>query len=159
MNFTMDTTTILFIILIVIVLALSWVVWTMHKKLQRFLIGGTSENLPESLTTIDTSIKDLESFKKELQTYLATVEMRLKKSVQGVHTVRFNPFAGSTGSGGNQSFATAFINEQGNGVVISSLYARDHVSIFAKPIMKGTSDFELSEEEVQAVKEAQKMAK
>jgi hypothetical protein len=159
MNFTMDTTTILFIILILIVLALSWVVWTMHKKLQRFLIGGTSENLPESLTTIDTSIKDLESFKKELQTYLATVEMRLKKSVQGVHTVRFNPFAGSTGSGGNQSFATAFINEQGNGVVISSLYARDHVSIFAKPIIKGTSDFELSEEEVQAIKEAQKMAK
>jgi hypothetical protein len=67
--------------------------------------------------------------------------------------VRFNPFKG-TGSGGNQSFATAFISEEGDGLVISSLHSREHVSIYAKPLRDGRSDFELTEEEKKAVKEA-----
>ncbi len=39
------------------------------------------------------------------------------------------------------------MNDEGNGVVMSSLYARDRMSIFAKPIVKGKSEFELSSEE------------
>ncbi len=159
MNFTFDITTIIIIILAIAILVLAWMVYSLNQKLSKFLIGSTTENLPDSLSTIESSITGLESFKKEIEAYLATVEVRLKKSVQGVYTVRFNPFAGSTGSGGNQSFATAFINEHGDGVVISSLYARDHVSIFAKPVSKGTSEFELSDEESQAIKTAQKMVK
>lgn len=159
MNFTLDATTILFIVLILIILVLSWLIYQLNSKINKFLIGSNAENLHDSLGTMDTSIRGLETFKDEIEKYLTTVESRLKKSVQGVHTVRFNPFAGSTGSGGNQSFATAFINEDGDGVVISSLYARDHVSIFAKPVVKGRSDYELSDEEAKAIKEALSMVK
>jgi hypothetical protein len=159
MNFTFDATTILFIILIVVILVLAWMVFYLNSKLNKFLIGSKTENLNDSLSTIDSSIRGLESFKTEIENYLTTVEARLKKSTQGIHTVRFNPFAGSTGSGGNQSFATAFINEQGDGVVISSLYARDHVSVFAKPVTKGKSEYELSDEEAKAIKEAISMVK
>jgi hypothetical protein len=67
-----------------------------------------------------------------MEEYLTTVEKRLKKSIQGVETVRFNPFKG-TGAGGNQSFSTAFVNEKGDGVVLTSMYARDRISMFAKP--------------------------
>ena len=41
----------------------------------------------------------------------------------------------------------ALMNDESNGVVISSLYARDRMSIFAKPITGGKSEFELSSEE------------
>jgi hypothetical protein len=159
MNISFDITTVIIALLALAILVLAWMVWSLNQKLQKFLIGSETENLPDSLSTIDSSIRGLESFKKELETYLQTVESRLKKSVQAVHTVRFNPFKGTTGSGGNQSFATAFVNEHGDGVVISSLYARDHVSVFAKPVTKGVSEYELSEEENQAVKEAIKKAK
>jgi hypothetical protein len=108
---------------------------------------------------MDKSIRGLEHFKNEVETYLATVESRLRRSTQAVHTVRFNPFAGTTGSGGNQSFATAFLDQHGNGVVISSLYARERMSVFAKPIKNGASEFELSDEERKAVLEALKMVK
>ncbi len=158
MNFSFDPTTILIIILGLALVALAWMVWQLDAKLKKFL-RGKSENLDDSILNMNGSIKDLESFKSEMEKYLLTVETRLKKSVQGVHTIRFNPFKNSTGSGGNQSFATALLDEQGNGVIISSLYARDHVSIFAKPISNGTSEYELSEEETQAVKEALKMVK
>ena len=130
----------------------------LYRKLNRFLSGSSPVGLDDSIIDIKSSIDELETSREELEKYLVGVEHRLKRSVQSVHTVRFNPFKG-TGSGGNQSFATAFLNEDGDGVVISSLYSRDHVSVFSKPVKAGTSEYELSEEEIAAMKEAEKLMK
>jgi hypothetical protein len=147
------TTSQLFIALIflsIITIALVIIVLWMYSKLRRFLVGIDSENISDSLTVVSRELKDLQSFRKELETYLAGVEKRLRKSVQSVNTVRFNPFKG-TGEGGNQSFATAFLNEEGDGVVISSLHAREHIRVFSKPVVNRNSEYELSEEEKEAV--------
>jgi hypothetical protein len=158
MNFTMDITTIGLLILLVAVIILIAIVIKLQSKLNKFLIGSSSSNLDDSINSITMSIKEFEKFRSELEKYLTTVEKRLKKSVQAVQTVRFNPFKGN-GSGGNQSFATAFINEENNGVVISSLYSREHVSVYSKPIKNGISEYELSEEEKEALSEAKKSIK
>ena len=144
-----------FIILTIAVIVLfGFVIW-MYATLRRFLVGIDSKHIGDSLSFVSANVHELQAFRKELESYLVNVEQRLKKSVQSVHTVRFNPFKG-TGGGGNQSFATAFLNEDGDGVVISSLYSRDHVSVFSKPISKHTSEYELSEEEREAVDRAKK---
>ena len=130
------------IILGIVTVALLVLVIIMHVKLRRFLVGIDSKHIGDSLTSVSEDLKNLQIFRKELEEYLTTVEKRLKKSIQTVKTVRFNPFKG-TGGGGNQSFATSFLNEEGDGVVISSLYSRDHVSIFSKPVKKLKSEFEL----------------
>lgn len=158
MNITFDFPTIAVIVLAIIIVILAIVIFQIQAKMKKFLIGKDSENLMESLSSVDTSLKELQSSREEIEKYLTTVEKRLKKSVQAVHTVRFNPFKG-TGSGGNQSFATAFLNESGDGVVVSSLYAREHVSIFSKPVKAGASEYELSDEEKEAVKGAMGMLK
>ena len=149
---------IVFIILAIIVLILIFIIWKLNNKLNKFLIGNKVENIGESIKEIGSSLKDLELFRKDLEEYLTSVEKRIKKSTQGVATVRFNPFKG-TGSGGNQSFATAFLNEQGDGVVISSIYAREHISIFSKPVKKCASEYELSQEEKEAITLAMEMIK
>lgn len=149
MNFTIDSTFIALIILVIAVLVLVGIVLHLHFKLKRFM----SMSVPGNLST---SVEALEMFRDELKEYLATVEKRLKKSVQAVHTVRFNPFKG-TGSGSNQSFATVFLNEEGHGVVISSLYSREHVSVFSKPIKSASSEYELSEEEKEAIAHAHRL--
>jgi len=137
--------------LVIIVVVLLVLVIRMQTKINRLLGGSASaKNIEGAITEIAGNMKDIEKFRKELETYLITVENRLKKSIQSVQTVRFNPFKG-TGSGGNQSFATAFLNQDGDGVVLSSLYSREHVSIFSKPIKGGKPEFELSEEEMSAV--------
>jgi hypothetical protein len=141
------------IALAVISIALLVVVIVMYMKIKKFLVGFDSKNVSDSLSFVSGNLSDLQTFRKELEEYLATVEKRLKKSVQSVHTVRFNPFKGN-GGGGNQSFATAFLNEHGDGVVVSSLYSREHVSVFSKPVKKHGSDYELSEEEREAVEKA-----
>ena len=79
------------------------------------------------------------------------INKRLKTSVTGVGVVRFNPF---TNSGGNQSFAIALLNEHGNGVIISTLYGRERTSIFAKPVVKFASEYELTKEETEALEQA-----
>jgi len=125
----------------------------MSMKLKKFLVGIDSKHIGDSLAFVSTNINDLQAFKAELESYLSTVERRLKKSVQSVHTVRFNPFKG-TGGGGNQSFATAFLNEDGDGVVVSSLYSRENVSVYSKPVKGHRSEYELSDEEREALEKA-----
>jgi hypothetical protein len=67
--------------------------------------------------------------------------------------VRFNAFS-QNAAGGNQSFAIALLDEKLSGVVFSTLYARDRVGVYAKPIENGTSTFTLTEEEEEAVEKA-----
>ncbi len=143
------------IVLAVVVAVLLAIVISMHIKLKRFLVDVDAKDIAGSLSSVSSDLKELKSFREELEKYLTTVEKRLRKSIQSVHTIRFNPWHG-TGEGGSQSFATAFMDQDGDGVVISSLYSRDHVSVFGKPLKKRASQHELSEEEQKAVEEAAK---
>jgi len=141
------------IVLGIVIVIMAAAIFHLHNKLKRFLIGTDSTRIGDSLAYVSGQLSEIQQFKNDLESYLVGVEKRLKKSVRSVHTVRFNPFKG-TGGGGNQSFATAFINEEGDGVIISSLYARDHVSIFSKPVRGNKSEHELSDEEKESLENA-----
>jgi hypothetical protein len=125
----------------------------MRSKMKKFLVDVDSKSISDSLSLLSSNVKDLQTFRAEMEEYLTGAEKRLRNSVQSVHTVRFNPFHG-TGGGGNQSFATAILNEHGDGVVLSSLYSREHVSVYSKPVTKFVSEHELSAEEKEAVSKA-----
>ena len=147
--FAPDILSIGLVSLSVIVLILLILIIRLQIRLKR-LLTGSAKSLEESINSIIDHVENLEEFKKESQEYLKLVERRLRNGIQGVDTLRFNPFKG-TGAGGNQSFSTAFINEQGDGVVFSSLYSSDRMSVFAKPIQKFKSSFELTEEEAKSI--------
>lgn len=140
------------ILLILIILAIGWLI-RFEIKLRR-LHGGKNQSLDKSIFEIKKNLSAIMEYREESEKYLESVERRIRKSVTGVETIRFNPFKGS-GSGGNQSFSTAFVNEEGDGVVISSLYSREHVSVFAKPIKKLSSEYEMTAEEKESLQRAQ----
>ncbi|MFA7169299.1 MAG: DUF4446 family protein [Candidatus Paceibacterota bacterium] len=73
----------------------------------------------------------------------------LSYAVQKVGMIRFNPF---DEVGGNQSFAVALLDNYNSGVIILSLYSRDGVRIYAKPIQAGKSEYQLSKEEEDALR-------
>ena len=142
---------------LIIIILFIWIIW-LQNKLGKLLVGK-SKNLDESFAILTEEIADLKKFKTEAENTFKTTDARLKKTVSGVETIRFNPFKGD-GSGGNQSFATAFLNEEKNGVIISSMYSRDHVSVFSKPIKNLISEQgELTVEEKQAMSKAQEAIK
>ncbi len=121
----------------------------MEVRLRRLLRGKDAKTLEDTIVTLAKEMESLNASRKEIENYLTLVEKRLRHAISGVSTVRFNPFKGTSGS--NQSFATAFLNEEGDGVVISSLYSRDRVSIFAKPLKGNSSEYELTTEEKEAI--------
>jgi len=141
----------------VLIIFLIWNV-RIEIKLKRLLSGKGAKSLEDTIVHIREGHDELHSFRKEVEQYLELVEERLARSVQGVETIRFNPFKG-TGSGGNQSFSTAFLNESGNGVVISTLYARDRMSFFSKPVSNFSSSHELTSEEKEAIEKARSSMK
>ena len=79
------------------------------------------------------------------------LEGRVPRAFQRVGLVRFNPFEDT---GGNQSFALALLDAEGNGWVLSSLHARTGTRVYAKAIRDGRSEAALSEEETAAIKQA-----
>lgn len=114
---------------------------------------GRSGSLEETISILARDTKELQTFRIELEKYLKSAEARLRGSVQGVGVMRFNAFAGN-GAGGNQSFCVALLDELHSGVVLSTLYSRNHVGVYAKPIDKGKSTFELTSEEREAIQKA-----
>ncbi len=147
--------TILYILITALVIILILIAWNIRLeiKMRRLLRGKNAKSLEDTILQISKETNSLHSANNIMKEYLENVERRLKRSIQGTSTVRFNPFKG-VGVGGNQSFATAFVDEEGNGVVISSIYSRDRMSVYSKPLKKCKSEYELTKEEETAIKEA-----
>jgi len=139
-------------ILAIAVLLLAVDTAMLRIKIRKFTRGKTGVDLETSIRSIGAEMKGMEVFKKEASDYFKNVERRLGRSVQATNTVRFNAL--KDGSGGNQSFASAFVTEQGDGIVFSSMFLRDRVNVYSKPLSKFTSEVELSDEEREAVKGA-----
>ncbi|HVY72823.1 MAG TPA: DUF4446 family protein [Candidatus Paceibacterota bacterium] len=125
---------------------------SLRRRLTRLALGRNG-SIEESISILLRDMRELQNFRAELEKYLKLAESRLRGSVQGVGVVRFNAFAGN-GAGGNQSFSAAFIDEHHSGVVFSTLYSRNHVGVYAKPLEKGASTFELTAEEREAIEKA-----
>lgn len=127
-----------------------WAIVT-ERRLKRFFLGKKAKDLEDTIVSLEKHIDSLKKSKEDIQRDITGINAKLKKSVRGLETIRFNPFPDQ---GSNQSFAIGMLNEEGDGVVFSSLYSRDRMSIFAKPVKNHKSEYELSTEEKQALEKA-----
>lgn len=138
------------IVLIILLMIIFWVFQT-KKRLKKFFLGKKGKDLEEVMERLQKEIIFLQNSKSQTEKELLIINKKLKQSIRGLETIRFNPFEDQ---GSNQSFAISFLNEEQNGVVISSLYGRERMSIFAKPIIAGKSSYELTEEEKEVLQKA-----
>lgn len=142
---------IIFGLLVLGIAVLGFFVFRANARIDRLLQGKDAKSLEDSFTWITDEIKRMNANELVTEKALNNLNMRLKKSLSGFKTIRFNPFPDQ---GGNQSFAIALVNEEGDGVIVSSLYSRERTSVFAKPVKGGVSEFELTAEEKQALTDA-----
>ncbi|MEK7450521.1 MAG: DUF4446 family protein [Patescibacteria group bacterium] len=141
-----------FLFLCIVVLAV--LMWQLSSHYNKLTKGITEKSLKAVLENIlkqvDVSRKDIDY----LKSWCDTIEKDGRLHIQKVGLVRFNPFKDT---GGDQSFALSLIDESDTGVVISGLYSRSGTRWYAKRIVKGKAlEYELSEEEKKAIKEASK---
>jgi hypothetical protein len=79
----------------------------------------------------------------------AILEAAGKRAFQRAALVRFNPFEET---GGNQSFALALLDAEGDGFIINSLHARSGTRVYARTLTGGRAEGQLSAEEAEALK-------
>ncbi|MFA6301183.1 MAG: DUF4446 family protein [Candidatus Paceibacterota bacterium] len=135
---------------LVILIEIVWIFVT-EKRLKRFFLGKKANNLEDTIIALENDIVKLKTAKENTEKELTAINAKLRKSIRGLETIRFNPFPDQ---GSNQSFAIGMLNEENDGLVISSLYSRERMSIFAKPIKNGRSQYELTTEEKEALEKA-----
>lgn len=143
---------IIFILLLSLAIRLSRLTKA-HKSL---MSGNSGKNLEELLDTYLAKVKSAETRVEELDFLCHKLEESARKSLQNVSLVRFNAF---DNMGSDLSFAAAFLDLNGDGLVISSINNREESRVYAKPIASEKSKYHLSEEEIQAIKKAMERSK
>lgn len=133
-------------------LILAAAIIVLYIKLRRFTAGKDGKSLENVMEQVGRRQAASERFEKQMESYLTRVEERLRTSVRSVEIVRFTPFKGK--EGGGQSFAASLLNENGDGLLLSSLFVRDRTSVYGKPVKNGIPVFEASEEEKEALARA-----
>lgn len=146
----MDITLITYILGGIIIVLIIWII-RLEMRLGKFWRGKNGADIEATLQDILNNIKELEKNQHEIGTHVLHLDKKLRSSIRKVEMIRFNPFKDQ---GSNQSFAIALLNDEGDGVVLSSLYSRERMSIFAKSIKNKAAEFELFTEEKDVVTKA-----
>jgi len=139
-------------LLVIVLLAASLRKWSrLSNKFSTLLKGRDNLDLEGMLLRQGRSLEIAEREIVRLSQDLAALAEASKRNISKVAVVRYNAFP-DTGS--DLSYAAAFLDAEGNGVVLSSLYGRDESRAYAKPVKNGKSAYVLTDEEKMAIKQA-----
>lgn len=121
------------------------------KTNQKILFqGADAKSLEKVVLESQNSIQHLDKDIKDLYEITSKIHNLAHHGIHRVGTLRFNPFRDL---GGDQSFSVALLDGNNNGVILSSLYSRDGVRVYAKAINAGQSiKYPLTEEEKEAIR-------
>jgi hypothetical protein len=110
-----------------------------------------SEALRGVLTGQGQRIERLEQAVRMLNATDKRQQVLIDGSVRHVALVRFDAFEDV---GGRLSFSCALLDDHGTGVVLTSINGRQETRVYAKPVTMGSSSYNLSTEEAEAIREA-----
>ena len=139
---------ILVIILACLVFFLALQVYLLRKKLSHFMRGTSGESLEEIVKETLEKVKALESYAEKSSEKIKTLQSKEKELLVRPELLRYKALEGASS---NQSFSLAFLNNIGDGVVLTTLHVRDRVSFYAKKIINFKADVDLSEEEKEVI--------
>ena len=147
--------TILVVIGVVWVLDLQARVGRMRARYDKLFVGTDEDaGMRTALARVAGRLSETTARTERLVTRADATDATLAHTVQAVGLVRFSAFQDD---GGDQSFALALADGEGNGVVISMLYRRGATRMYSKPVQGWLSPNPMGEEEQQALAKARKL--
>lgn len=132
-------------------LALGWVAHRRHQVIERRYAVLWGEGEADVSTVLAQQARRLATERVRIDTVEARLDGLsgdLAQMLQHVAVVRYDAFGDM---GGQMSFSAAVIDDNGDGMVISSVHARGESRTYAKGIVGGGSDTVLTPEEQQAL--------
>jgi hypothetical protein len=107
-------------------------------------LRGILEGHAKQLQRLETAARSLNATDRRQQGLI-------EGAVRRVGVIRYDAFEDV---GGRLSFSVAMLDDHGNGVVMTSINGRQDTRVYAKPVMNGTSTYNLSIEEEEAIRQA-----
>ena len=122
-----------------------------NKKYKKMMRGVNNKNLEGLLEDYLNKVEKIELDSSDVVGKFNRIDESIKKCVQKVAMVRYKAFEDV---GSDLSFSIALLDDGNDGIVLTGIYGRMESTTYAKPIDKGISRYDLSEEELQALSEA-----
>jgi len=138
--------------LIIWLLVLSFFAWQENSFLRSLFPKSGERDIRKKFEESSESLKNFNNDLNKIRESVKNLQEDGLWHLQRVELFRYNPY---DDTGGNISFSLALLDNQGNGVVLTSLHARSGTRVFAKPVVLGKGEkFELSKEEKEAIEKA-----
>ena len=147
---------------LICILELIWII-VLDRRMKKFqksyialqsFVDGSS--LDQQLKEYRNEVKHIKDEQNMTEKRLSQAEHKLRASIDRAELIRFSAF---DNMGSDLSFALALLNQQGDGIVLSSINNREESRVYAKPIVQGESTYHLSVEEKEAINKAKETVK
>ncbi|WP_410512915.1 DUF4446 family protein [Paenibacillus sp. BR2-3] len=117
---------------------------TVRRRYEAMMAGSGVEDLEGLLVELRNQGEMLEDEQRQHKEILQAAQKKIRGMKSNVAVKRYNAF----GERGNDlSFSLAIVDDNRNGVVLTSLHNRENSYIYAKPLQAGESQYSLSPEE------------
>lgn len=138
------------IILLIFNIANAHSVSKLKKKYRELMRGAKGESLEEIIKEYFQRVEDIEKGSENIESMYKGLQDEMKMSIKNVAMVRYRAF---DNVGSDLSFSLVMLDDNYDGVILTSIYGRGESVVYAKPINKGLSRYDLSDEEKNILKE------
>ena len=142
---------IIIIALFIMVIVLFKAVGRVENKYRRLMKGTSNNNLEQMLLDKLNNIEEAKEASEKALKECERLEIKIKDCIQKVAIMRYKAFENV---GSDLSFSIAMLDDKNDGVILTGIYGRQESTTYAKPIDKGISRYDLSEEELYVLNEA-----
>ena len=139
------------IVLLILVIISLCKLKTLKRRVDSLTRGKDTESLEDIILSYLKRVESLEEGEEITRAALTAIKDNLKITYQKKGLVKYDAFREMSGA---LSYSLALLDKENNGVLISSMYSREGCYTYAKDIVNGESKINLSEEEVEALKQA-----
>lgn len=112
--------------------------------------GLEGANLEQVLAQYIGKVDGAERRMQTLEQMVGVLQAQIPHCFQKSHIIRYDAFEDV---GGQQSFSVVFLDAGRNGILLSGVYNRMDMRVYAKYLTDGRSSHPLSQEEERALKE------
>ena len=141
---------VLLILLILIIVALCKLK-RLNRKFDRFMRGKDAESLEDTILSCIEKNEQIDQMNQLLREDIIGLRKNQRITYQKMGMVKYNAFREMSG---DLSYALALLDQEENGFIINSVYAKEGGYSYIKEIVKGESSILLSEEEKAALEKA-----
>ena len=134
------------LIIAIISLYISVKIYIKYEKNMNKL--GEGKDFAQMLQNYVSQVDKLNKRDDQIIEVCNNINNELSHCIKKVGLYKYDAFGNTKNS---LSFTLALLDRENNGIVINSIYGQDNSNVYSKPIIKGTSKYNLSSEEKEAI--------